>query len=73
MASNGVTRVIALLLVGAALLAAAAPASAQDAANVSVSIKNPRCQPAEVPAPGPCRYLTTSTPLACGLKSSKKL
>ena len=41
---------LSLLLAGA-LLTAAVPARAQEAANVTVSIKNHRFQPAEVPAP----------------------
>jgi len=41
---------LSLLLAGA-LLTAAVPARAQEAANVTVSIKNHRFQPAEVQAP----------------------
>src|SRR5450631_4183006 len=43
--------VLALLLLAGALLGADVPARAQEAANVSVSIKNHRFQPAEVQAP----------------------
>src|SRR5512141_692691 len=40
-----------LLLTGTLLTGASVPARAQEAATVSVSIKNHRFQPAEVPAP----------------------
>ena len=43
--------VLALLLFAGAWLGAPVPARAQEAANVSVSIKNHRFQPAEVQAP----------------------
>ena len=42
---------LSLLLLAGALLTAAVPARAQEAANVTVSIKNHRFQPAEVQAP----------------------
>jgi uncharacterized protein (DUF58 family) len=42
---------MSMLALAAALLVAAPPARAQEAANISVSIKNHRFQPAQVSAP----------------------
>lgn len=43
--------VLGVLLLAGSLLGASVPARAQEAANVSISIKNHRFQPAEVHAP----------------------
>jgi Cupredoxin-like domain len=51
MISNRVRNVVSMLLLAGALMGEGAQAHAQEAVNVSVTIKNHRFQPAEIQAP----------------------